>query len=99
MSNEFGHVQTESLIYNTIKKTLHVSHILVPFNLTQFNTTLLIQYCAVSGALGHHATVRKKESNDDFDNVCVYMHLCCFCFALVDLGHAALSFYLTASVA
>lgn len=45
MSNEFGHVQTESLIYTTIKKTLHVSHILVlvPFNLTHFNTTLLIQ--------------------------------------------------------
>lgn len=75
MSNEFCHVQNESLIYNTIKKTLHVSHILVlvPFNLTQFNTTLLIQYCAVSGALGHHDTVRKKESNDDFDK-CLCTH-------------------------
>lgn len=75
MSNEFGHVQTESLIYNTIKKTLHVSHILVlvPFNLTQFNTTLPIQQCAVSGALGHRATVRKKESNDDFDR-CLCIH-------------------------
>lgn len=44
MSNEFGHVQTESLIYNTIKKTLHVSHILVlvPF---KYNSTDPVLRC------------------------------------------------------